>query len=305
MLLFDSLIFLLCMNHRYAILVYVVIMGNLYLGYLVLPFFPVLSPINRHHTHLAHQSFLQPHSQVHHILKCSTVITDEAHEVSNDQQLADELMQVFGHDTLWQRAQQTQPPKKLGKNTKHNAHKIIPTPNPLSASWSTISNLLPFHNDLDLGSNSDTDIYVQFLAKKNWILHSGLRLNTTQIFRYGSSSKNYAETYLDLTQKFQQQAQISTQFNFSKTQDSEYVWSNRTFQKLNLLSQNNLTYGILSTGDYENKALRVNEWGPYFSWKRPIWRNWVFMQNDINYVNMPTSEQGYSFNYQMKFEAQF
>lgn len=119
------------------------------------------------------------------------------------------------------------------------------------------------------------------------------------------TEKNYTETHLNLTRQFQQQNQLSTQFNFSKTQDTEYIWSNRTFQKLNLLSQNNLSYGIFSTGDYENKALRLNEWGPYFSWKRPIWRNWIYMQNDINYVNMPATEQGYYFNYQMKFEAHF
>lgn len=28
---------------------------------------------------------------------------------------------------------------------------------------------MPFENDLDLGSNSESDVYVQFLAKKNGI----------------------------------------------------------------------------------------------------------------------------------------
>ncbi len=298
------------MDQRYALAVYLLIVGNLCLGELLTPFFPMFLPLSRHFTRTSHvfldQKTWHPYTQKQatKTLACD-VATERPEDQLSDAQLSQELMAVFGEDSLWQRAQQPPLLKKLGKTSKHPPHKNINTPNPVSASWSTISSWLPFNNDLDLGSNSNTDIYVQFLAKKQWNLHSGLNLDTAQIFRYGSSSKNYAETNLNLTQKFQQQALLSTQFNLSKTQDEDYTWRNRTFQKLHLLSNDNLSYGIVSEGDYEKKELRVNQWGPYFSWKRPIWRNWLYMQNDLNYLNVPADKQDNHFSYQMSFEAHF
>lgn len=299
------------MDQRYALAVYFLIVGNLCLGELLTPFFPIFLPLHRHFNHTSNlfldQKTWHPLTQKQAIktFACD-IATERPEEQFNDAQLSQELMAVFGEDSLWQRAQQPPPLKKLGKNTKHHqSHKNINPPNPVSASWSTISSWLPFNNDLDLGSNSNTDIYVQFLAKKQWLLPSGLNLDTAQIFRYGSSSKNYAETNLNLTQTFQQQALFSTQFNLSKTQDEDYTWRNRTFQKLYLLSKDNLSYGIVSEGDYEKKELRVNQWGPYFSWKRPIWRNWLYMQNDLNYLNVPADKQDSHFSYQMSFEAHF
>ncbi|MCH7384902.1 selenocysteine synthase [Acinetobacter dispersus] len=299
------------MYQRYALAVYFLIVGNLCLGELLTPFFPIFLPLHRHFNRTSNlfldQKTWHPltQKQATKTFACD-IATERPEEQFNDAQLSQELMAVFGEDSLWQRAQQPPPLKKLGKVTKHHqSHKSINTPNPVSASWSTISSWLPFNNDLDLGSNSNTDIYVQFLAKKQWNLHSGLNLDTAQIFRYGSSSKNYAETNLNLTQNFQQQALFSTQFNLSKTQDEDYTWRNRTFQKLHLLSKDNLSYGIVSEGDYEKKELRVNQWGPYFSWKRPIWRNWLYMQNDLNYLNVPADKQDNHFSYQMSFEAHF
>lgn len=292
------------MRHQYAVVVYFLIVGNLCLGDLLMPLFPLLLPVSRSFNRPSvsgHTAFVQ----ALHIPTTSFSCAEETKLTPDDPQLAHDLMAVFGTDTLWQRAQQPQPVKKLGKNNKHHSQQKLATSNPLSASWSTISSLLPFSNDLDLGANSDTDIYIQFLAKKNWALPLGLQLNTAQIFRYGSSSKNYAETNLDLTQKLQHQNQLSSQFNVSKTQDTDYSWSNRTFQQLHFLSQDKLSYGIFSTGEYENRELRVNEWGPYFSWRRPIWRNWIFMQNDLNYLNVPATRQADHFSYQMSFEAQF
>ncbi|WP_343578516.1 selenocysteine synthase [Acinetobacter sp.] len=290
------------MRHQYALVVYFLIVGNLCLGDLLMPLFPMVLPARRSHpTITQHRTLIRAKYSPRTSFSCK----EENELRPADLQLAQDLMAVFGNDTLWQRAQQLQPVKKLGKNNKHHSQQKLATANPLSASWSTISSLLPFNNDLDLGANSDTDIYIQFLAQKNWTLPLGLQLNTAQIFRYGSSSKNYAETTLDLTQKLQHQNRLSSQFNVSKTQDTDYSWSNRTFQQLHFLSKDKLSYGIFSTGAYENRELRVNEWGPYFSWRRPIWRNWIFMQNDLNYLNVPATRQEDHFSYQMSFEAQF
>lgn len=297
------------MNQRYALHVYFLMVVIIVLSYLFSPSLLFTSSFIHHSVHLfslQYKKYSIISNQTKHtrILACTSTEPTTATNL-DDQQLSQELMAVFGHDSLWQRAQTTPMVKQLGQHKKNAVITKIPTPNSLTASWETISAWLPFNNDLNLGSNSDQDVYVQFLAKKKWALHSSLYLNTEQIFRYGSSSKNYAETHLNLTQQVHQKTFLSTQFNFSKTQDEEYAWSNRTFQRLQWLSSNNITYGIVSTGNYENKELRINEWGPYFSWKRPIWRNWLFMQNDLNYTNVASAPQDSHFNYQMIFEAHF
>jgi len=125
-------------------------------------------------------------------------------ETNNDSDAAliQDLMAVFGNDTLWNRVSQHKDPyKTLGKKKKKASTPRISVSNPLTASWDTISTWIPFENNLDLGSNSDSDVYVQFLAKKKWNLRHNMSLDTEQLFRYGSTSRNYTETTLNLTQK--------------------------------------------------------------------------------------------------------
>ncbi len=291
------------MRQQYALLVYFLIMGKLCLGDLLMPLFPMVVPFSRSYNRppdTLHKAFTRAKYVPAASFSCA-----EEHESPYNAPLAQALMAVFGNDTLWQRAQQSQAPKRMGKLSRHpDQHKISPA-NPFIASWATISSLLPFGTDLDLGANSDTDVYVQFLAKKQWALPLGIHLNTTQMFRYGSDSKNYAETTLDLTQTRQQQNRLSTRFNISKAPEADYSWNNRTFQQLNMPTQGNLSYGIVTTGEYDNRNLRINEWGPYFSWRRPIWRNWIFMQNDLNYLNAPASSPDNHLSYQLSFEARF
>ncbi|MFH4324974.1 selenocysteine synthase, partial [Acinetobacter baumannii] len=74
----------------------------------------------------------------------------------SDAALIQDLMAVFGNDTLWNRAtQHKQPYKTLGKKKKKASTPHISISNPITASWDTISTWMPFENNLDLGSNSE------------------------------------------------------------------------------------------------------------------------------------------------------
>ncbi len=188
----------------------------------------------------------------------------EPNNTLSDANLIQELMAVFGNDTLWKRATQPeQTYKALGKRKKKNSSTQVSVTNPLSASWATISTWMPFENDLDLGSNSDSDIYVQFLAKKKWNLRHNIRIDTEQIFRYGSTSRNYSETTLNLTQKMQDNTLFSNKFNVNKSENEDYNWGNWTFQQFEFVKDNSLTYGIYSGGVYTKNDIRLNSWGPY------------------------------------------
>lgn len=230
----------------------------------------------------------------------------EPNNTLSDANLIQELMAVFGNDTLWKRATQPeQTYKVLGKRKKKNSSTQVSVTNPLSASWATISTWIPFENDLDLGSNSDSDIYVQFLAKKKWNLRHNISIDTEQIFRYGSTSRNYSETTLNLTQKMQDTTLFANKFNVNKSENEDYNWGNWTFQQFEFVKDNSLTYGVYSGGIYTKNDIRLNSWGPYISWRQPIWRDWIFMQNDLNFFNHLDDDSKHQLSVQMNLEANF
>jgi len=230
----------------------------------------------------------------------------ETNDALPDDALIQELMAVFGNDTLWRRATQPEPTyKAFGKKKKKNSSAQVSTTNPLSASWATISTWMPFENNLDLGSNSENDVYVQFLAKKKWNLRHNISLDTEQVFRYGSTSRNYSETTLNLTQKMQDNTLFANKFNMNKSENEDYSWGNWTFQQYQFLKDNHLTYGVYSGGVYTKNDIRLNSWGPYISWRQPVWRNWLFMQNDLNFFNHIDDDSKHQLSVQMNLEANF
>ncbi|CAI3148590.1 hypothetical protein MWMV2_MWMV2_02598 [Acinetobacter oleivorans] len=230
----------------------------------------------------------------------------EINDALPDDALIQELMAVFGNDTLWRRATQPEPTyKAFGKKKKKNSSTQVSTTNPLSASWATLSTWMPFENNLDLGSNSENDVYVQFLAKKKWNLRHNISLDTEQVFRYGSTSRNYTETTLNLTQKMQDNTLFANKFNVNKSENEDYSWGNWTFQQYQFLKDNHLTYGVYSGGIYTKNDIRLNSWGPYISWRQPVWRNWLFMQNDLNFFNHIDDDSKHQLSVQMNLEANF
>lgn len=230
----------------------------------------------------------------------------ETNDALPDVALIQELMAVFGNDTLWKRATQPeQTYKAFGKKKKKNSSAQVSTTNPLSASWATISTWMPFENNLDLGSNSENDVYVQFLAKKKWNLRHNISLDTEQVFRYGSTSRNYTETTLNLTQKMQDNTLFANKFNVNKSENEDYSWGNWTFQQYQFLKDNHLTYGVYSGGVYTKNDIRLNSWGPYISWRQPVWGNWLFMQNDLNFFNHIDDDSKHQLSVQMNLEANF
>lgn len=230
----------------------------------------------------------------------------ETNDALPDVALIQELMAVFGNDTLWRRATQPEPTyKAFGKKKKKNSSAQVSTTNPLSASWATISTWMPFENNLDLGSNSENDVYVQFLAKKKWNLRHNISLDTEQVFRYGSTSRNYTETTLNLTQKMQDNTLFANKFNVNKSENEDYSWGNWTFQQYQFLKDNHLTYGVYSGGVYTKNDIQLNSWGPYISWRQPVWRNWLFMQNDLNFFNHIDDDSKHQLSVQMNLEANF
>lgn len=153
--------------------------------------------------------------------------------------------------------------------------------------FSNLSKRLPFETDADIGLRSGDDLYLRLKAEKHWALKNDFYFNAEQIYRYGSQSDNYLRTNLELVHARPNQPFISNQFSltYADQQDDDLRWDNRTFRQHQFFAHNNFNYGIYTGGYYNDSNLRLNSWGPFVSWRQPLWREWFYIQGDLNYFN--------------------
>ncbi|ENU31808.1 hypothetical protein F991_00293 [Acinetobacter sp. CIP-A165] len=153
--------------------------------------------------------------------------------------------------------------------------------------FSDLSKKLPFETNADIGLRSGSDIYLRLRAKKDWQLNNDFSFNAEQIYRYGSKSENYLRTNLELIHARPNQAFLSNQLSltYADKQDDDLRWDNRTFREHQFFAHNRFNYGIYTGGYYNDNDLRLNSWGPFVSWRQPLWREWFYVQGDLNYFN--------------------
>ena len=173
--------------------------------------------------------------------------------------------------------------------------------------WSEFSKYIPFKTDLDLGLRSGDDIYLRLKASKDWKLENDFSFHAEQIYRYGIDSKNYLRTNLELTHARPNQAFLSNQLNltYSDNQDDDLTWDNSLFRQHQFFHENSFSYGIYTGGFLNNKYLRLNSWGPFISWRQPLWREWFYVQGNLNYMNDHRDDRSHFISTSIRFEALF
>ena len=173
--------------------------------------------------------------------------------------------------------------------------------------WSEFSKHLPFETDLDLGLRSGNDIYLRLKASKDWALENDFSFHAEQIYRYGIDSKNYLRTNIELTHARPNQAFLSNQLNltYSDDQDDDLTWDNSLFRQHQFFHENSFSYGIYTGGFLNNKDLRLNSWGPFISWRQPLWREWFYVQGNLNYMNDHRDVRSHFISTSIRLEALF
>ena len=173
--------------------------------------------------------------------------------------------------------------------------------------WSEFSKYIPFKTDLDLGLRSGDDIYLRLKASKDWKLENDFSFHAEQIYRYGIDSKNYLRTNLELTHARPNQAFLSNQLNltYSDNQDDDLTWDNSLFRQHQFFHENSFSYGLYTGGFLNNKDLRLNSWGPFISWRQPLWREWFYVQGNLNYMNDHRDDRSHFISTSIRFEALF
>ena len=185
--------------------------------------------------------------------------------------------------------------------------KVRETNSSIALRWSTFTQSLPFDSDLDLGIRSGDDVYARFKLTKDWQLKDDFSLHAEQIYRYGIDSKNYLRSNLELNHQRPQQALFSNQFSiiWSDEQHDDLIWQNFTFRQHQFFYGNRFNYGIYTSGFYEDQNLRLNSWGPFVSWRQPLWREWFYVQTDLNYLNEHREDRRHYLGVLLRLETLF
>ena len=173
--------------------------------------------------------------------------------------------------------------------------------------WSDISRRLPFETDFDIGLRSGDDIYLRLKAKKDWTLENDFFFHAEQIYRYGIDSENYLRTNLELTHARPDAAFLSDQFSltYADVQKDDLNWDNYAFRQHQFFQGNTFNYGLYTGGYLDNSDLRLNSWGPFVSWRQPLWREWFYVQTDLNYYNDDRADRDHYFSTMLRLEALF
>lgn len=173
--------------------------------------------------------------------------------------------------------------------------------------WSDFSKHIPFETDLDVGLRSGDDVYLRLKAAKDWKLENDFRFHAEQIYRYGIDSKNYFRTNLELIHARPNQAFLSNQLNLTHAddQDDDFTWDNNLFRQHQFFHDNTFSYGIYTGGFLNNKDLRLNSWGPFVSWRQPLWREWFYVQGNLSYTNDHRDDRSHFLKTSLRLEALF
>ena len=221
------------------------------------------------------------------------------------------LSLVFGDDTLDDEfdnniANINNQPNQDG-NKRLNSEQTRDNNGSIALRFSNLSKGLPFETDADIGIRSGDDVYLRLRAEKNWTLRNDFHFNAEQIYRYGSDSENYLRTNLELTHARPNQPLLSNQFSliYADEQDDDLTWENRTFRQHQFFAHNNFNYGIYTGGYYNDNNLRLNSWGPFVSWRQPLWREWFYVQGDLNYFNDHREDRSHYVSTFIRFETLF
>ncbi len=246
------------------------------------------------------------------IQETNDIPPEQSETLPQTEEYIQSLMAVFGHDSLAQRTAQTE---KLFPKAKHQfGKKVTKTTDKktkkadkdfITKTLADISQILPFKNDMNFGSNSNKDVYVEMSANQNWILDPQLKIDTSQTYRYATDSRNYLSTDLKLTHTQSKEAALYNQLKVTRSSgDENYYWSDKTYQQYQFVKNNLVIVGLYTSGHY-NREWTLNSWGPYISWKQPIWRNWLFLQTDLTYYNDKGSDLDHRISSSFGFEAHF
>lgn len=178
----------------------------------------------------------------------------------------------------------------------------------LALRWSQISERFNIKTDADIGVRSGSDVYLRFLAEKEWQHTEQLYSHFEQTYRYGIKSKHHLRSEYEWLYQEANNRAITHEIGLSfDTDDGEnnWTWDNHLTQQHHFSGSRSLNYGLYAAGGLNHEQPKLNSYGPFISYRQPIWRHWLFLQTELNYFNNKKENQSHRIGALLRIEALF
>ncbi|WP_201540947.1 hypothetical protein [Psychrobacter sp. 1044] len=178
--------------------------------------------------------------------------------------------------------------------------------------WSRFSHeveqQLGVKTDIDVGVRSLDDLYVKVSVDKDWYDNKKWTLTSDSYYRYGLDSEHYAKGGLNLQYGTNADQLINNRTAIRyRNQDNEEStdWSNDLRQVHYLGNEKQLAYGVSTGGYFDHDKSTLNSYGPAISYRQPVWREWLYVQTELNYYNDKTADKDHYPSALLRMEALF
>ena len=171
-----------------------------------------------------------------------------------------------------------------------------------------IEEQLGVKTDVDVGIRSIDDPYLKVSIDKDWYEGKKLAVSTDSFYRYGLDSEHYAKGALDLQYGTNTDRFINnrTTVRYRNEGDEERKdWSNDLRQVYYWGNEKQLSYGVSVSGYFESDKSGFNSYGPAISYRQPIWREWLYIQTELNYYNDKVEDKDHYPSALLRMEALF
>lgn len=218
---------------------------------------------------------------------------------------------VFGDDELDNELTDKNHAGKLYKNVnlnkRYNSREARDSNSSIGLRWSDGIKALGIETDLDAGIRSGSDIFGRLRISKDWKITDQFSTRLEQIYRYGSESKHYLRTNFEnkYTETDTTFIMNHTNFEYRHDVDEERSWGNSLYRQHNFKPLTHISYGISMGGRLDKELSKFNYWGPFVSYRQPIWRNWLFIQPEISFYNDKDKDRKHFIQTFVRLEAIF
>lgn len=172
--------------------------------------------------------------------------------------------------------------------------------------WSKIEEALGF--DADIGIRSGDDIYLKLSADKDLYQQDEWKLSTHNYYRYGSDSEHTIKGELNFQYSLDRNSYINNNISIRYRHEGdkeETDWANELRQIHFFGKDKQLSYGLSAFGDFEHSEPSLNSYGPTLSYRQPFWRDWLFLQTELNYFNDKEEDKDHFVSTLLRLEALF
>ena len=221
------------------------------------------------------------------------------------------LSLVFGDEDLENQSRDAsridQNYRNLENDKKYDSRQARNDSASIGLRWSDQIEKLGIDTDLDGGIRSGGDVFGRLRLSRVWDFTDQFSTRLEQIYRYGTNSKHYLRTnlenrYIDSENTF---IMNHTFFQYTHDVDEETGWGHSLYRQHNFTDLQRLNYGVFMGGRFDHDRSKFNTYGPFVSYRQPIFRKWLFIQPEINFYNDKDKDRDHFIGLFLRLEAVF